>query len=98
MHNKDAQDDASGSKWSLSAFKDYLTLMGFNTKVIFERIEDLLIKTVLSIENVTFSAFEMNVPYRNNCFELLGFDILIDSNLKVIYIFPNYTLKYQVRS
>ena len=29
-----------------------------------------------------FSAFEMHVPYRTNCFELLGFDILIDSNLK----------------
>jgi hypothetical protein len=24
----------------------------------------------------------MHVPYRNNCFDLLGFDILIDSNLK----------------
>ena len=23
----------------------------------------------------------MFVPYRNNCFELLGFDILVDSNL-----------------
>lgn len=24
----------------------------------------------------------MHVPYRNNCFQLFGFDILIDSNLK----------------
>jgi tubulin polyglutamylase TTLL5 len=24
----------------------------------------------------------MNVPYRNNCFELFGFDILIDQTLK----------------
>ena len=24
----------------------------------------------------------MQVPYRNNCFELMGFDILIDQNLK----------------
>ena len=29
-----------------------------------------------------FAGFEQHVPYRNNCFELLGFDILIDSNLK----------------
>lgn len=24
----------------------------------------------------------MNVPYRDNCFEVLGFDILIDDNLR----------------
>jgi tubulin polyglutamylase TTLL5 len=27
-------------------------------------------------------AFEMHVPFRNNCFQLYGFDVLIDSNLK----------------
>ena len=29
-----------------------------------------------------FSCYESQIPYRNNCFELLGFDILIDSKLK----------------
>ena len=48
--------------------------------MIFERIEDLAVKTILSIENLTNNAFEMNVPYRNNCFELFGFDILIDED------------------
>jgi hypothetical protein len=24
----------------------------------------------------------MSVPYRDNCFEILGFDILIDDNLR----------------
>jgi hypothetical protein len=24
----------------------------------------------------------MKVPYKNNCFEILGFDILLDTNLK----------------
>ena len=28
-----------------------------------------------------FNAFEQYVPFRNNCFELLGFDILIDNQL-----------------
>ncbi|EAS01764.2 tubulin-tyrosine ligase family protein (macronuclear) [Tetrahymena thermophila SB210] len=80
--NKDAQDDAQGSKWSLTAFKDYLKINGINYQLIFDRIEDLAVKTILSIENMMNSAFEMHVPYRNNCFELFGFDILIDSNLK----------------
>ena len=28
-------------------------------------------------------SYEANVPYSNNCFELLGFDLLIDDELKV---------------
>jgi len=29
-----------------------------------------------------FKGYELNVPYRNNCFELLGFDILLDNELE----------------
>jgi hypothetical protein len=41
----------------------------------------VIIKTILSAENVIFNACEQYVPFRNNCFELLGFDILIDNQL-----------------
>jgi hypothetical protein len=41
-----------------------------------------VVKTILSIENQIYGAFEMQVPFRNNCFQLFGFDVLIDSNLK----------------
>ena len=80
--NDDPVDDYKGHKWSLMALKDYLRLNGINCDLIFERIEDLVIKTIISTESLVYSAFEMHVPYRNNCFELFGFDILIDSNLK----------------
>ncbi len=49
---------------------------------MFDRIEDVVIKTILSIESNTNNSFQQHVPYINNCFELLGFDILIDSNQK----------------
>lgn len=42
----------------------------------------MIVKTIISIEGQIFSAFEMQVPYRSNCFEVLGFDVLIDENLK----------------
>lgn len=38
-------------------------------------------KTIISAEPILNNAFEMFVPYRNNCFELLGFDILVDTAL-----------------
>lgn len=46
------------------------------------RIEDIVIKTLLSIENKVFKAMQDFVPFRNSCFDLLGFDILIDSELR----------------
>lgn len=49
--------------------------------MIFKKIEDICIKTVLAGEPYMFQGMEQYVPHPQNCFELLGFDILIDSNL-----------------
>jgi len=45
-------------------------------------MDDIFIKTILSIESVLFNECENHVPFRNNCFELFGFDILLDSALR----------------
>jgi tubulin polyglutamylase TTLL5 len=45
-----------------------------------DKIEDIAIKTILSAETNIVNAYCMNIPWRNSCFELFGFDILIDSN------------------
>ncbi len=58
-----------------------LQKLGIDDSAIFKKIEDIVIKTIISAEPILNNAFEMFVPYRNNCFELLGFDILIDSLL-----------------
>lgn len=55
--------------------------MGINEEQLFGKIEDIIIKTIISAEPILNNAFEMFVPYRNNCFELLGFDVLVDSAL-----------------
>ena len=55
--------------------------MGIDDIYIFKKIEDIIIKTIISAEPILNNAFEMFVPHRNNCFELLGFDILVDDNL-----------------
>ena len=54
---------------------------GIDDSAIWGKIEDIVIKTLLSAEHILSTSFDMFVPYRNNCFEVLGFDVLIDSNL-----------------
>ena len=44
-------------------------------------MDDLIIKTILSGETFINNGFNMFVPHRDSCFELLGFDILIDEEL-----------------
>jgi tubulin polyglutamylase TTLL5 len=56
--------------------------MGHDDKFLFNRINDLIIKTILSVEHVVKNAVDMFCPFKNCCFEVFGFDVLIDQDLK----------------
>ena len=66
---------------------------GLNINGLFEQINDIVVKTIISAEPLLWNGVEMYLPNtyqfntssqvdtnkkNNNCFELLGFDILID--------------------
>ncbi len=55
---------------------------GIDTVQLMQTIEDVIIKSIISVEFPVNSACKMFVPHKRNCFELYGFDILIDSDLK----------------
>lgn len=56
--------------------------MGKDDKFLFKQIEDIIIKTIISVEHIVHNATEMFLPFKNQCFELFGFDVLIDADLK----------------
>ena len=66
LQNNDASQDNYGSKWSLTALWKYCKSNNIDDEIIKRRIEDVVIKTMLSAENTMSKAFDMYVPYHKN--------------------------------
>lgn len=82
VKSNNLDDENVGHKWSLSALLRHLKNEGFNIEELMLNIEDLIIKAILSCAQPIVSAVRMFVSHVTNCFELFGFDILIDDCLK----------------
>lgn len=82
VHNDNSEQDDVGYKWSLTAFCGHLEQVGIDMDLVWSRIYDICIKTILCGEHHVIAALKKNGNYRSNCFEVFGFDILIDSDLK----------------
>lgn len=82
VQSNDLNNDDMGFKWSLSAFCKHLEQINIDMDLFWSRIYDVIIKSVLSCENLIFNATKKTCIHNSNCFELFGYDIMIDSDFK----------------
>ncbi|XP_059938167.1 tubulin polyglutamylase TTLL6 [Mesoplodon densirostris] len=95
------RDALSGSKRKLSTFNVYMESHGYNVGQIWRDIEDIIIKTLISahpnIKHNYHTCFP-NHTLNSACFEILGFDILLDHKLKPWLLEVNHSPSFSTDS
>ncbi len=82
VRNTDAGESGIGSKWSVRALREYLAKTGIDDVKVWDNIEGLIVKTLQAIEPKISANMRTYGLSRSNCFEVMGFDVLLDENLK----------------
>jgi tubulin polyglutamylase TTLL7 len=85
-HYEKSGDVNTGSKRSLKYFNEYLRKRDFDVPALWRSIADLLIKTIIAAFPHVYQAYRTCRPGHNAtcdsvCFEILGFDIMLDQKL-----------------
>ena len=97
--NEDAENDGEGSKWGLGAFRKHLEDEGHDYGRVWAQIEELSVKTLISIQPILAHNYWSVLPPDNDgysCFEVLGLDIMLDHKLKPWLVEVNHSPSFGV--
>ncbi|XP_063077767.1 tubulin polyglutamylase ttll6 isoform X2 [Engraulis encrasicolus] len=95
------RDDDTGSKRKLSTFNKHLKSMCYNVEKVWVDIEDVIIKTLISAHPILKHNYHTCFPNHaagSACFEILGFDVLLDHRLKPWLLEVNHSPSFTTDS
>lgn len=87
--------EAQSFKWSLKQLEEHLSTQGLDYRGMMDRIKDLIVKTCIAVEPPIVSAWHQGSNFSSagvdaaargvgpnqTCFEIYGFDVLVDEAL-----------------
>nr|XP_033341978.1 tubulin polyglutamylase TTLL13 isoform X4 [Megalopta genalis] len=87
-------DDEVGSKRKISTLNKWLKLKEVDVEELWRKIDEIIIKTILAAYPILKHSYHTCFPTHDKtyaCFELLGFDVLIDWKLKPYLLEVNHS-------
>ncbi|XP_063170218.1 tubulin polyglutamylase TTLL13 isoform X1 [Candoia aspera] len=101
-HNENfVRDDNTGSKRKLSTLNAWMREHSYDTAELWQDIEDIIIKTLIAAHPVLKHNYRTCFPNHVSgcaCFEILGFDILLDRKLKPWLLEVNHSPSFTTDS
>jgi len=94
-------DEESGSKRKFSSIKKWFKENNHDYETLWKQIHDIIIKTLIAAHPVISHSYRTCFPSHNNhsgCFEILGFDILLDRKLKPWILEVNHSPSFHTDS
>lgn len=68
IRNEDPDTEDVGHKWTLSALLRHLRSIGQDTELLMQRIEDIIIKSILATASGIVSGLKQFVRHPESCF------------------------------
>ncbi|CAE8594194.1 unnamed protein product, partial [Polarella glacialis] len=99
--NTNPDDAESGHKRSWEAVQLHLRREGHDVDKLLEEIEDLIVKTLLAVQPSLSHFYHSCQPddtENNMCFEILGFDVMMDDKLRPILLEVNHAPSFATES
>lgn len=101
VFNEDSEQDDVGHKRSLKSTLDCMRDEGYDVDKLWEDIKDIIIKTLCSAQPSlahVYKSCQPDDPHNGMCFELLGFDIILDDDCKPWLLEVNHTPSFTTDS